>query len=237
MIAAVVAGLARFACGPAVSWQCDPDSARQRIYFANHSSHLDFVVLWASLPAAQRRRVRPVAGRDYWEKTAVRRYLARAVFRAILVQRTDRGQSSIFSSARARKSSSDPTGTRKSSSDPGAAGADGRAAAAKAAVDAMAREMGTDTSLIVFPEGTRSGNGELGPFKSGLYHLARAAPGAELVPVYLHNLNRILPRGEALPVPMLSRVSFGAPLHPDPGEPKERFLERARSTLLALKED
>ncbi len=205
MIDAIVAGLSRLACGPAVGWQCEPGTSRQRIYFANHSSHLDFVVLWASLPPAQRRAVRPVAGRDYWERTRARRYLAREVFRAILVERTP------------------------------AAGGDRRAAAI-AAVDAMAREMGADTSLIVFPEGTRSEDGELRPFKSGLYHLSRATPRAELVPVYLHNLNRILPRGESLPVPMLSRVTFGPPLPAEPTETKAEFLERARAALLALKD-
>lgn len=206
MMDAVVAGVSRFACGPSVAWHCDPDAERQRIYFANHSSHLDFVVLWAALPRARRRTVRPVAGRDYWERTALRRYLAREVFRAILIQRTPAEET-------------------------------GRAAAATAAIDTMVREMGTHTSVIVFPEGTRSDDGVLRPFKSGLYHLACATPGAELVPVYLANLNRILPRGESLPVPMLSRVTFGAPLGVERGETKDRFLERARAALLALKED
>lgn len=205
MIASCVAALARLATGPAVVWHCPPDAARQRIYFANHASHLDFVVLWAALPGAQRRAVRPVAGRDYWERTAVRRYLAREIFRAILVQRNT------------------------------AASGD-RAEAARAAVEDMAREMGHDTSLIVFPEGTRSANGDVGPFKSGLYHLALARQDVELIPVYLHNLNRILPRGETLPVPMLSRVTFGPPLRLDPAEPKDAFLQRARTAVLSLKE-
>ena len=203
MIDSIVAGASRLACGPVVIWQCDPNAARQRIYFANHSSHLDFVVLWASLPPRLRRAVRPVAGRDYWERSAMRRYMAREVFRAILIQRT-------------------PSETTD------------RTTPAQQAIETMAREMGSDTSVIVFPEGTRSADGELRPFKSGLYYLARAT-GAELVPVYLDNLNRILPRGESLPVPMLSRVTFGASLDVEPCEPKDRFLDRARAALLALK--
>lgn len=204
MIDAIVAALARLVCGPAAVWQCDPQATAQRIYFANHASHLDFVVLWATLPPTARRSVRPVAGRDYWERTRTRRYLAREVFRAILVQRT-------------------PATTTE------------REAAAREAIDAIAREMGQGTSVIVFPEGTRSASGDLGPFKSGLFHLGRAVPHAELVPVYLHNLNRILPRGEALPVPMLSRVTFGRPLRVEPAESKEAFLERARTAVLSLK--
>jgi 1-acyl-sn-glycerol-3-phosphate acyltransferase len=205
MINSVVAGLSRLACGPAVVWHCDPHAKVQRIYFANHSSHLDFVVLWASLPSAQRRTVRPIAGRDYWERTRVRRYVSRQVFRAILVDR------------------------------PVASNGD-RVAAAREAVAQMADRMGDDTSLIVFPEGTRSTDGRVGPFKSGLYHLSRLKPEAELVPVYLHNLNRILPRGESLPVPMLSRVTFGTPLAIRTGETKDAFLARSRSAVIALGE-
>lgn len=205
MMDSIVAALARLVCGPAAVWHCDPNATAPRIYFANHASHLDFVVLWASLPAAARRSARPVAGRDYWERTRIRRYLARDVFHAVLVQRT-------------------PPSINKD-----------RAAAAGEAIEAMAREMANGASLIVFPEGTRSESGEVGPFKSGLYHLGRAVPHAELVPVYLQNLNRILPRGEALPVPMLSRVTFGRPLRVDPAESKDAFLARARSAVLSLK--
>jgi 1-acyl-sn-glycerol-3-phosphate acyltransferase len=205
MINSLVAGLSRLACGPAVVWHCDPHANAQRIYFANHSSHLDFVVLWASLPSKRRRSVRPIAGRDYWERTSVRRYVSREVFRAILVDR------------------------------PVASNGD-RVAAAREAVAQMADRMGDDTSLIVFPEGTRSTDGRVGPFKSGLYHLSRLKPEAELVPVYLHNLNRILPRGESLPVPMLSRVTFGTPLAIHTGETKDAFLARARSAVIDLGE-
>ena len=204
MIDSTVAGLARLVCGPTAVWHCDPHATSQRIYFANHASHLDFVVLWATLPRSARRSVRPVAGRDYWERTRMRRYLAREVFHAVLVQRTP-------------------------------AGVADREVAARETIEVMVRDIANGTSLIVFPEGTRSVSGEVGPFKSGLYHLARAVPHVDLVPVYLHNLNRILPRGEALPVPMLSRVTFGAPLRIAGTESKESCLERARTAVLSLK--
>jgi 1-acyl-sn-glycerol-3-phosphate acyltransferase len=60
---------------------------RPRIYFANHSSHLDFVVIWAALPSPLRNRARPVAGADYWEKNAVRRWLSSRIFKAVLIPR------------------------------------------------------------------------------------------------------------------------------------------------------
>jgi 1-acyl-sn-glycerol-3-phosphate acyltransferase len=108
-------------------------------------------------------------------------------------------------------------------------------AVARASVERVAREMGTRASLIVFPEGPRGLNGEPGPFKSGLYHLSRLRPDVELIPVYLENLNRILPKGEILPVPMLSRIVFGAPLTTSVAEEKDEFLAKAREALIRLR--
>lgn len=204
MMDATLATVSRLITGAAVEWHCDPGPGRQRVYFANHSSHLDFVVIWSALPAGLRRSVRPVAGKDYWERGPVRRYLAESVFHAVLIER-------------------------------GSAGQDNRGAAARASIQRMADEIGDSHSLIVFPEGTRRPTGEIGAFKSGLYHLFRLRPDVELIPVYLENLNRILPKGEVLPVPMLSRVTFGAPLSVPDGEGKEEFLARARDALMRLR--
>jgi 1-acyl-sn-glycerol-3-phosphate acyltransferase len=204
MIATALAGVCRLISGPAVQWRCDPNSDVQRIYFGNHSSHLDFMVIWSALPPRLRRFARPVAGRDYWQQGALRRYLASQVFHAVLIER-------------------------------GHGGTDAASAAARVSVQRMADEMGDHNSLIVFPEGTRSLNGEVGTFKSGLFHLARLRPDTELIPVHLENLNRILPKGEMLPVPMLSRVVFGPPLRINIAEDKHEFLARARSALIQLK--
>jgi 1-acyl-sn-glycerol-3-phosphate acyltransferase len=102
--------------------------------------------------------------------------------------------------------------------------------------DMMLREAGTTYSLIVFPEGGRSSTGEVGEFKSGLYYLAKKRPDLELIPVHIDNLNRVLPRGEFLPVPLLSCISFGPPMWLERGEAKLDFLARARRAVLALKE-
>jgi 1-acyl-sn-glycerol-3-phosphate acyltransferase len=104
------------------------------------------------------------------------------------------------------------------------------------AVDQMAEALDDRHSLILFPEGTRGPGEDLAPFRSGLYHLCHARPAVEVVPVYLENLNRILPKGHLLPVPMLSRITFGAPLRLQPTEEKDAFLERARKAIQALKE-
>ena len=142
MIGTTLAVVSRVISGATIQWQCDPRADGQRIYFGNHSSHLDFILIWSSLPAAMRRSVRPVAGRDYWDKGPVRRYLAGHAFHAVLIER------------------------------PGAGSSHGLAAA-RASIQRMADEIGDRHSLIVFPEGTRGVDGEVGHFKSGLYHLSR----------------------------------------------------------------
>jgi 1-acyl-sn-glycerol-3-phosphate acyltransferase len=209
MIAEAIAGVARILAGTSVFWTEGPPDERQRLYFANHTSHLDFVVLWSALPREARLRARPVAARDYWEKGALRRYLARKIFHAVLVDRLG-GQSG-------------PEGESAE-----------RAAAAKRTIDTLLSEIGDRDSLIVFPEGTRGSGRIPGPFKSGLYHLCRARPDLEAMPVYLDNMNRILPKGESLPVPMLSRAIFGRAIRIRPEESKTEFLERAREAVLAL---
>lgn len=198
LAAGLLIGTTRLLCGPQARWVgCEP-STRQRIYFANHCSHLDAVALWSCLPAPVRRLTRPVAALDYWGGGGLKGFLAREVFRSILVDRS---------------------------------GADPRAV-----VDHLAESMGQADSIILFPEGTRGTGEELAPFKSGLYHLSRKRPDVDLVPVSMQNLNRILPKGEILPVPLFSSVSFGAPLRAEESESKTEFLQRAREALLRLVE-
>ncbi|MFO1065913.1 MAG: lysophospholipid acyltransferase family protein [Pirellulales bacterium] len=190
--------LARFFSGFTVRWiDCQPDVC-QRIYFANHTSHLDAVVLWSALPREIRKLTRPVAAQDYWAKTKWRRFLA-ASFNALLI---DRKEIKVHQSP----------------------------------VDSMLRAIGSVYSLIVFPEGSRAEDGEMGQFKSGLYYMAKKRPDIELVPVYMDNLNRILPRGEFLPVPLLSSITIGAPIWLEAGEQKNDFLNRAREAVRALKD-
>ena len=190
--------LAKLVSGFTVRWIGSEPDICQRVYFANHTSHLDAVVLWASLPGQLRQWTRPVAAEDYWGQGAVRRFLARS-FNAILI---DRKQIKVHQSP----------------------------------VDLMLREMGDRYSLIVFPEGGRSTDGELQEFKSGLYYCAKKRPDLELVPVHIDNLNRVLPRGEFLPVPLLSCITFGPPIWLEAGEPKTAFLSRARESVRRLRD-
>jgi len=101
-------------------------------------------------------------------------------------------------------------------------------------LDAMTAVLDSERSLILYPEGTRGSGEAVQPFRAGLYHLARTRPAIPLVPVYLGNLARILPKGAALPVPMQGQVVFGPELHIATGEDKQRFLERCRQAVLEL---
>ncbi len=194
----VLVGLAKFFSGATVRWvDCQPDTC-QRIYFANHTSHVDALILWASLPRQIRSVTRPVAAKDYWDGGPIRRYMA-TVFNACLIDRKD-------------------VSKRNSP------------------VDMLLREMGEDYSLIIFPEGGRSPDGELGQFKSGLFYLGKRRPDLELVPVFLDNMNRVMPKGEVLPLPLLTSITIGPPMWLESGEGKSEFLDRARKAIVDLKE-
>ena len=198
LVATATTVFARCFTGYRANWLgCLPDP-RPRVYYGNHRSHGDFVLIWTVLPRLVRRETRPVAGSDYWLKGAIRRFIGERVFRAVLIDRT------------AQQREVDPVSMMVAALDEGA-------------------------SLIFFPEGTRNTTEEpLLPFRAGLFHIARLRPDVELVPVWIDNLNRVMPKGEIMPVPLLCTVTFGTPVRLEPGEERAAFLMRARAALLAL---
>lgn len=194
-----ISTFARFMTAPRAIWQGIEPVPRQRVYFANHSSNGDFVLIWTALPTPLRRQTRPVAALDYWLTSPLRAFIGREVFNAVLIDR------------RPEARAEDP-------------------------VAQMVAALDLGSSLIIFPEGQRnSSDTPLLPFKSGLYHLAKARSGVDLVPVWIANLNRVMPKGEVIPVPLICTLTFGAPLHLTENEPKDAFLARATAALLALK--
>ena len=80
-------GLIRFLTGSQARWYGCPPKAEQRIYFANHQSHADLVMIWAALPKELRSVTRAIAAKDYWTKTPFRQWLTTAVFNVIYVSR------------------------------------------------------------------------------------------------------------------------------------------------------
>jgi 1-acyl-sn-glycerol-3-phosphate acyltransferase len=100
----------------------------------------------------------------------------------------------------------------------------------------MLDALGDRHSLIIFPEGGRQTGAEMASFKGGLFHLAKDRPDVEFVPVLIENLNRVLPKGEFLPVPLLGSISFGSPMKLENGEDKRAFLNRAQAAVKALQQ-
>jgi len=194
----VLAAVARLITGAQGHWKGVPPKAEQRIYFANHQSHLDWVLIWATLPADLRVQTRPIAASDYWTASPLKHWITREIFRAVYVDRER------------KDANSDPL-----------------------APLAAALEQGD--SLVIFPEGTRSAKGIPQEFKSGLFHLARKFPQVQLIPAWIDNVQRVMPKGEVVPVPILCTVTFGVPCNPGPDETKADFLVRARAAVIALK--
>ncbi len=191
-------GLIRALTGAQARWQGCPPKAEQRIYFANHQSHADLVLMWAALPTELRSITRPIAAKDYWTQTPFKQWITTAVFNAIYVDRT-------------KTTEQDPL---------------------EPLIDAL--ESGD--SIILFPEGTRGNQEEPQAFKSGLYNLAQKFPQVVLVPAWINNVQRVMPKGEVVPVPILCSVTFGAPLVLEPGEERGSFLTRARQAVMALRD-
>jgi 1-acyl-sn-glycerol-3-phosphate acyltransferase len=192
-----LAALARLITGAQGHWIGSPPKAEQRIYFANHQSHFDWVLIWAALPRELRAVTRPIAARDYWTASPLRKWLTSEVFNAVYVSRV-------------RTQDEDP-------------------------LEPLLEALQHGDSLVIFPEGTRGHAADPAPFKSGLYHLAEAFPDVPLIPAWIANVQRVMPKGEVVPVPLLCSVSFGAPITLQPGEDKHAFLDRARAAVMALR--
>ncbi len=196
----LVTGGAGLLTGAQARWVgCGPDET-QRIYFANHTSHADFILLWSVLPPRLRRNTRPVAAGDYWTKGKIRSYMIHRVFRGVLVDR----------------------GRLDRSANP---------------IQPMLTGLDEGASLILFPEGTRGTGDDVQPFKSGIFHLAEERPNVDLVPVWMDNCYRIMPKGSLFPLPLLCSVAFGAPTRLRADEPKGVFLDRLRQSLIEMRRE
>jgi len=188
----------RFITAVRGTWVDVTPSMRRRVYFANHVSNGDFVLIWTVLPSRIRRLTRPVAAADYWLNSKVKSFIGIHAINAVLIDRNPE--------------------TRTQNP-----------------VDQMLSALDDDSSLILFPEGQRNmTDATLLPFKPGLFHLAENRPDVELVPVWIENLNRVLPKGEVIPIPFACTVTFGAPIQLAEGEEKAAFLKRAEQHVLQL---
>ncbi|WP_250475254.1 lysophospholipid acyltransferase family protein [Caballeronia sp. GAFFF1] len=188
--------LVRLIAGAYPVWHCAAPTATQKLYFSNHTSHIDTLAILAALPRELRDAVRPVAARDYWDSGRIKRHIARNLLNAVLIDRR-------------RETEGDP-------------------------LDPVRDALAHGHSIIIFPEGTRGADALPQAFRSGLFHLASEFPKVALTPVYLENLQRIMPKGAIWPIPLICKVHVGAAETLRDGEEKAPFLVRMRDTVIAL---
>jgi 1-acyl-sn-glycerol-3-phosphate acyltransferase len=192
----ILVGIVKLLVGAYPRWiGCKPEAV-QRLYFANHSSHIDTLAVWSALPIRLRKHTHPVAARDYWG-AGIRHYLATKALHAVLIDRV-------------REHREDNP------------------------LAPLIEVLNQGDSLIIFPEGTRGKLPIPAAFKSGLYHLAAQFPQVQLIPVYLENLHRSMPKGAVIPIPLTCTVRFGSPLALAESESKDSFLARAREEVIKL---
>ena len=198
MLGWMLLGFVRLLTGAQARWLGCPPKAEQRIYFANHQSHADLVLMWAALPEELRSITRPIAAKDYWTKSAFKQWITTEIFNAIYVDR-------------ARVGDQDP-------------------------LEPLINALTNGDSIILFPEGTRGNQDEPQAFKSGLYNLAQKFPEVVLVPAWIDNVQRVMPKGEVVPVPILCSVTFGAPIKLEINEDRSEFLLRTRLAVIGLRD-
>lgn len=102
-------------------------------------------------------------------------------------------------------------------------------------IQRMLAQLRAGKSLIIYPEGARGSGEEIGPIRPGIAHLLQQMPRLPVIPVYLVNHGRILPKGEWFPAPFLCEIRVGQPQVFNCGNRKE-ILEKLRSAILSLKE-
>jgi 1-acyl-sn-glycerol-3-phosphate acyltransferase len=198
-----LAFVARLVTGAQGHWHGSAPKAEQRIYFANHQSHFDWVLIWAALPADLRAVTRPIAARDYWTSSPLKHWITREIFNAVYVSRHR--------------------------ANPAAGGEE------EDPLEPLLEALRHGDSLVIFPEGTRGHAAEPASFKSGLYALAQAFSDVQLIPTWIDNVQRVMPKGEVVPVPILCAVVFGPPIALGQDEERRAFLDRARAAVIALR--
>jgi len=168
------------------------------ILIANHTSHIDTLVLMCLFSTSQLLKVHPVAAADYFFNTKFRAFIFRTLIGAIPVKRE-----------RAKNSKED--------------------------VFAEANQhLKNEHILIIYPEGTRSLDGEIREFKTGAAHLAKTNPDVPVIPIFINGPGKVMPKADFLPVPFICDVYIGTPMCLGT-DTKPEFTEKIFQEVLRLK--
>jgi 1-acyl-sn-glycerol-3-phosphate acyltransferase len=107
---------------------------------------------------------------------------------------------------------------------------DGTVESAMASSAAAQRALEQGSCLVIFPEGTRSRDGSLLPFKKGPFFVAMKSD-APVVPVSIVGATRMLPKGSLKLKSGTVSVTFHAPLHPADYSDKEELMAAVRKAI------
>lgn len=144
------------------------------IIAANHTSHLDFPIIFTSLPYSKMKDVIAPAAQDYFYTNPLRRRIIECAFNTFAFERIGNFVHSLRICSEIIK---------------------------------------RDKSIILFPEGTRSTEGKIQPFKPGIGSLAYDLD-RPIVPTYIKGAFEALPKGKTFPYPRKIRVYFGKAIYP-----------------------
>lgn len=97
------------------------------------------------------------------------------------------------------------------------------------AVDVMKRGL----HMVIFPEGTRSRDGRMLPFKKGPFYLAMDS-GIPVVPVSMVNTFQIWPKGRFYIKPLTARVVFHEPIDPKSFASRDELVNAVRDTIASV---
>lgn len=109
---------------------------------------------------------------------------------------------------------------------------DGRVESAQESVQFAKQVLASGVSVITFPEGTRSRDGRLQPFKKGPFYLALES-NVTVVPVSISGTHEMMPKGSLRIRPGTARVAFQAPIDPSRFSSREALMSAVRAAIAA----
>lgn len=169
------------------------------ILVANHTSHIDTLILMSLFPLKTILEIQPIAAKDYFYKTNFRSWVSTNLIGIIPIEREPEKFSRIHPFAPATEA------------------------------------LKEGKIVIIYPEGTRGNSDSIGEFKNGVAHLAKQNPEVPVIPIYIHNPDMVLPKGDGFLVPFICDVFIGEKLNWNNN--KESFMTLLKSKVEELKQE